>query len=169
LLADAVDLAVYEPTPDTPPVDDPRIDQEPLLDDPFDLLVPAGHSLAAADRVTLDQAARQDWVVEMAPSSSRHYTLAACTATGFSPRLAHQARQWNVVATLVGYGLGVALVPQLAQLPALPVVRVPLRGRPVPSRRLLIATRRGSAAHPVLAAAVTALHTAADQPRPAAP
>ncbi len=46
LFEGAADLAVVESTPHNPPMSDTRFDQEPLLDDPFDLVVPAGHALA---------------------------------------------------------------------------------------------------------------------------
>ena len=40
------DLAIVEATPHNPPLSDTRFDQQPLLDDPFDLVVPEGHRLA---------------------------------------------------------------------------------------------------------------------------
>lgn len=157
LLSGVTDLSVFEPTPDTPRLDDPRFVQEPLLTDPFDLLVPAGHPLDGKPGVTLADAAHEPWIVEMEPSSSRHYTLAACTSAGFSPHLAHEARHWSVVAALVAQGLGIALVPRLAQLPPLAVTRLPLRGEPAPSRTVLLAVRRGSTERPGIAAALDAL------------
>ncbi|MGP3990099.1 LysR family transcriptional regulator [Streptomyces sp. 3N207] len=161
LLSGATDLALIEPTPDTPRLDDPRFAQEALLTDPFDLLVPNGHPLAgrtqAVPGTTLGDAAHEPWIVEMEHSSSRYYTLAACTSAGFSPYLAHEARHWSVVAALVAEGLGIALVPRLAQLPPLAVTRVELRGRPAPARTLLGAIRRGSTDRPGIAAALAAL------------
>ena len=65
-------------------------------------------------------------------------------------------------AALVSAGLGVSLVPQLAHLPAgHDVVRVPLTGEPVPTRRILSGIRRGSEARPMVDAALTALGDAA--------
>ena len=63
---------------------------------------------------------------------------------------------------LVGAGLGVALAPRLARLPAgYPVVRVPLRGDPSPARHILTATRRGRREHPLVAQALRVLDDAA--------
>ncbi|WP_449350310.1 LysR substrate-binding domain-containing protein [Streptomyces shaanxiensis] len=68
LFEGAIDLAVVEATPHNPPLSDPRYDQQPLLDDPFDLVVPEGHPLAHRDRVDLADAAHEDWI---APAGAR--------------------------------------------------------------------------------------------------
>jgi DNA-binding transcriptional LysR family regulator len=127
----AADLAIIEATPDGPPLTDRRFDQRTLLCDPFDLLVPAGHGLTDRNSVTLADAATEPWILGMPASSSRQHTLAACSAAGFSPHIAHEAREWGVVATLVAHGLGVALVPRLAQLPTeLTITHLALAGPP---------------------------------------
>ena len=88
--------------------------------------------------------------------------ITACAAAGFRPREAHVAREWETGAALVSAGLGVSLVPQLARLPAgHDVVRVPLAGDPVPSRRILSGIRRGSESRPMVEAALNALGDAA--------
>lgn len=158
LLSNDADVTVFTVTSDTPPRTDARFEQEPLLQDPFDLLVANDHPFAAAEHLALADAGREPWIVEMAPISSRYDTLGACTSAGFRPHIAHEARQWSVVATLVAHQLGVALVPRLAQLPTqLGVTHVPLHGHPTPSRLLLSATRRGSRDHPTIAAATAEL------------
>jgi hypothetical protein len=54
------------------------------------------------------------------------------------------------------------MIPRLAHLPTgYPVVRVPLRGDPTPSRHLLTGIRRGSSRQPVIAAALAALDASA--------
>ena len=66
------------------------------------------------------------------PGRPYHQLLqAACAAAGFSPAVEHVAAEWDTGAALVAAGLGIALIPRLAHLPAgYPVVRVPLRGDP---------------------------------------
>ncbi len=86
---------------------------------------------------------------------------AACAAAGFTPRIAHEVKEWYAVASLVAEGLGVCLMPRIVPLPQHPVTRVPLSGEPVPTRRFLTATRRGSAAYPLVAAGLDALREAA--------
>ena len=152
------DLAVVEATPDSPPLTDRRFDQQPLMADPFEVLVPAEHPLIERDPLALVDAAVEPWVLGMPASSSRQHTLAACNAAGFTPKIAHEAREWSVVATLVAHGLGVALVPRLAQLPAdLTVVRRQLHGEPRPARRFVTCIRRGNREDPRLRVALTQL------------
>jgi len=147
---------VVEATPHNPPRGDARFDQQPLLDDPFDLVVPAGHSLADRERVDLSDAAHEDWIAPMPESPCRTHVMSACGEAGFSPAVVHQAVDWNVTAHLVAHRLGVALIPRLAQLtPHLPITRVPCTGNP--HRKLLTCTRRGARERPAVAAALQEL------------
>ncbi|WP_420077409.1 LysR family transcriptional regulator [Streptomyces sp. JL3001] len=151
-----VDLAVVEATIYNPPLGDDRFDQQPLLDDPFDLVVPEDHPLAGRDRVDLAEAAREDWIAPVPDSPCRPHVLSACGAAGFTPDIVHHARDWNVMAHLIAHGLGVALIPRLAQLtPHLPITRVRCAGNP--HRKLLTCTRGGGHARPAVAAALAEL------------
>ncbi|NUS30415.1 MAG: LysR family transcriptional regulator [Streptomyces sp.] len=156
LFEGATDLAIVEATPHNPPLSDVRFDQRPLLDDPFDLVVPAGHPLADRERVDLAEAAHEDWIAPMPESPCHTHVISACGEAGFSPSVVHQAVDWNVTAQLVAHRLGVALIPRLAQLTAdLPVTRVPCAGDP--HRKLLTCTRRGGHERPAVAAALAEL------------
>ncbi|MET7686913.1 LysR family transcriptional regulator [Streptomyces sp. NPDC005483] len=154
------DLAVVEATPHNPPMSDPRYDQQPLLDDPFDLVVPADHPLAAREHADLAEAAHEDWIAPFADSPCRTHVMSACGAAGFSPGVVHHARDWNVTAHLVAHRLGVALIPRLAQLtPDLPIARVRCAGDP--HRKLLTCTRAGAHERPAIAAALRELRALA--------
>src|SRR5436190_1852241 len=72
------DLAVVEATPYNPPLSDARFDQQPLLDDPFDLVVPADHPLAGRERIDLSEAAHEDWIAPMPDSPCSPHVLSAC-------------------------------------------------------------------------------------------
>jgi DNA-binding transcriptional LysR family regulator len=164
LAAGETDIAVIEPTPDMPPPDDPRFDRAPLLEEALDLIVPAGHPLALRPpgRVRLEDAAAETWI-SVAPEVCVHQqqVMAHCTAAGFVPRFAHHATSWSVIWSLVANGLGVSLVPRLADGPSdQPVVRVPLTGDGVPKRRVLTCVRRGSREHPMIARGLRALRDA---------
>jgi DNA-binding transcriptional LysR family regulator len=157
LLAGAADIAVVLPAPDAPPRDDPRFDQQPLLQDPFDLVVPADHRLAAAAAVDLAAAADEPWIGADRCDDSA-IVMAACSAAGFAPRIAHSAEEWNSVVALVSHGFGVCLMPRLAPIPAHHrVVRIPLRDAPAPSRLVLSCVRRGSRGQPAIARGLAAL------------
>ncbi|MFR0355516.1 LysR family transcriptional regulator [Streptomyces sediminimaris] len=149
------DLAVVEASPHNPPLGDVRFDQRPLLDDPFDLVVPEGHTLAGCERIGLSDAAREDWIAPVADPCRTH-VMSACGEAGFSPGIVHHALDWNVTAHLVANRLGVALIPRLAQLtPHLPITRVRCTGNP--HRTLLTCTRRGGRERPAVAAALAEL------------
>lgn len=148
-----IDLAIVEATPYNPPLSDVRYDQQPLLDDPFDLVVPEDHPLAGRGRVDLADAAREDWIAPVPDSPCSPHVRSACGAAGFTPDVVHHALDWNVTAHLVAHRLGVALIPRLAQLtPHLPIVRVRCTGNP--HRKLLTCTRRGGHERPAVAAAL---------------
>ncbi|MGC9540629.1 LysR family transcriptional regulator [Streptomyces sp. UG1] len=151
-----IDLAVVEATIYNPPLSDDRFDQQPLLDDPFDLVVPEGHPLAGRDGVDLAEAAHEEWIAPVPESPCRPHVLSACGEAGFTPDIVHHAMDWNVMAHLVAHRLGVALVPRLAHLtPHLPITRVRCTGNP--HRKLLTCTRGGGHARPAVAAALTEL------------
>ncbi|MCF1595087.1 LysR family transcriptional regulator [Streptomyces muensis] len=150
------DLAVVEVTPHNPPLSDARFDQQPLLDDPYDLVVPDDHPLAGRERVDLAEAAREHWIAPVPDSACRPHVMSACGAAGFTPDVIHHALDWNVTAHLVAHRLGVALVPRLAQLtPQLPITRVRCAGDP--HRKILTCTRRGCRERPAVAAALREL------------
>src|SRR5207245_9471244 len=114
LLAGAADIAVVLPAPDAPP----RFDQQPLLHDPFDLVVPADHPLASAAGadlagVALAAAADEAWIGGGRGDDSA-IVMAACSAAGFAPRIAHGAKEWNSVVARVSHGFGVCLMRRLA-------------------------------------------------------
>lgn len=158
LLADEADVAVVVAMPGLPPTTDERFEQRPLLDDPLDLVVPEGHPLATSRTVRLTDAADQPWVVARPGSPYHQLVLTACAAAGFTPVIAHEASEWDTGAALIARGFGVGLIPRLAHLPSgYATVRVPLRGDPIPARRILTGVRRGSAEQPAIAAALRAL------------
>ncbi|MFD8377069.1 LysR family transcriptional regulator [Streptomyces sp. NPDC059679] len=152
LMAGKVDLAVVEPTEGGPPLDDARFEQSHLLEEPHIMLVPADHPLARAESVRLEDAAAEDWVVAD-PGTCDHAQRVRmlCAAAGFSPRIVHAATQWAAVWSLVGNGLGVSLVPRLAEgTTGQAVVRVPVSNENMPTRRILTCVRRGSRRHPLV-------------------
>ncbi|MFG2092135.1 LysR family transcriptional regulator [Streptomyces sp. NPDC048612] len=166
LLAGRADIAVVIPAPGGPPPDDVRFGQHPVLAEPQDLLVPAGHRFAGrAERgVTLAEAAGESWIRAGDPDDQHQLLLTACATAGFTPRVRHHAVDWSAVAALVAHGFGICLVPRLAPVPErCPVVRVPLRGEPLPVRRFLAAVRRGSAGRPPIARGLAALRAAAGE------
>ena len=70
---------------------------------------------------------------------------------GVTPRIAHEAVEWETQIAFVGAGLGVGLLPRLAPLrSAENVVRLRITGKGKPARRIVAAVRRGSIASPLI-------------------
>ncbi|MEU8123911.1 LysR family transcriptional regulator [Spirillospora sp. NPDC049024] len=111
LLARHCDIAVVVPSEQTPAPDDARFAQWPVLDEPQDLLVPAGHPLAAGGAARLADAAAEPWIGSPDRFDQHQLMLAACAAAGFTPRVAHEANEWFAVSALVARGFGVAWCP----------------------------------------------------------
>jgi DNA-binding transcriptional LysR family regulator len=145
LLAGDADVAIVVPTSAGAADDRASLDQERLVDDPFDLLVPAEHPLARRGAVDLAETADEAWIALPESLDQHRLVQAAWLAAGFTPRVTHTAKEWDAVIALVGHGFGVSLIPRLAPLPAhQAVVRLPLRGEPAPFRRVFTVVRRGS-------------------------
>jgi molybdate transport repressor ModE-like protein len=170
LAEEAIDVAISMESASAPAPGDPRFARRALLDDPLDAVLPAGHPLARRGAIALDALAGETWVGPGPGTSCFEVTLAGCAAAGFTPRLVHRTNDFSALMAFVAAGLGVALVPRLAQghIPARATV-VPLHGVP-PARRVFAATRRGSEARQTIAAVLDALAQAAAHaaPRPAA-
>ncbi|RKT90050.1 DNA-binding transcriptional regulator, LysR family [Saccharopolyspora antimicrobica] len=162
LLAGEADLALVINSADTPSTADERFDQQPLLDDPLDLVVPARHRLTEFRAVTLADAADEPWIVALPGGAYHDLVRTACMAAGFTPNIAHYANEWDTGAALVAHGFGIILVPRLARLhDDWPVVRLPLHGEPAPARRITAATRLGRRDHPAVAASLETISTTA--------
>lgn len=156
------DIAVINPTDATPAAGDQRFEQEPLLDDVEDLLVPTGHRFAERRSVRLSETADEEWVVLLSTCRDQEQLFHSVTAAaGFSPDVVHQADNWSSASGLVCGGFGISLYSRLVPIPAEhAVVRVPIRGNPTPVRRLHTAVRRGSATQPAIARGLAAIREA---------
>lgn len=145
------DIALVMVTPGSPALNDSRFEQQLLVDDPLDLVVPKNHPLTEKKCVTLADAAEESWIISRPDSAYHNLTVGACVAAGFSPNLVHQADEWETGAAMVSQNLGVTLVPRLGVLsPYWDVTRIPLSGEPIPARRIIAATRKGASSHPLI-------------------
>ncbi len=101
----ALSLAAHAPT-----ARDPKFSRVPLLADPLDVALPAGHPLATAPALRLADLSGEPWIFGGSGPWSE-ITLAACEAAGFVPEQAHSAAGWTAILAMVEAGMGVALVP----------------------------------------------------------
>ncbi|MGH3490634.1 MAG: LysR substrate-binding domain-containing protein, partial [Actinopolymorphaceae bacterium] len=139
---------------DAVPVDpEPGLDTAPLLEETVFLAVP-GSAPRTEETDVLHAVRDARWIMASPGTLCHTVTLQVCRAAGFTPRARHNADDFATVLALVAADQGVSLVPQLAadQPPA------GVRLHPLPTRRRTrIAYRKGAAAHPAIAAFVSAI------------
>jgi DNA-binding transcriptional LysR family regulator len=88
-----------------------RVRRQRLFTLPPHVLLPAGHRLAAAPHVRLEDLADEDFIMLDSPPSSTH-ALSIFDARGVTPRIRHRTGNPDVVRTLVGRGLGYGMLVQ---------------------------------------------------------
>ncbi|MFF7332843.1 LysR family transcriptional regulator [Streptomyces sp. NPDC090306] len=84
----------------------------PLLADRLVALVPEGHPLASAESLAIEALADQPWIAGC--PRCRGQLVEVCEGAGFTPRIDFATDDYPAVVGLVGAGLGVAVLPQLA-------------------------------------------------------
>ena len=149
-----VDVAIIHENARHAPATEPRLQRTELFEEPLLLALPATDDPSA---VSLAALAEERWI-SMPPGSACHALLMdACAQVGFTPAIAYHTNDFGVISTFVASGLGVALVPTLAQPSFGPGVAL----RAVPdahvARRLYAAVRAGTAQRPAVAAVLAAL------------
>jgi DNA-binding transcriptional LysR family regulator len=164
LAAGRLDVAVSVEYVHSPASADPRFARTPLRRDEFQALLPRSHPLAAAPRVALADLRNDHWIGNLPGSPCHFVTMAACASAGFSPRVRHQIDDWAIIVELVAAGLGVGLIPTLAQPPPRSDVAIrPLSGPPA-ARNIFAATRRGTEEAPTVATVLAAMEAVARRP-----
>ncbi|MFS8200733.1 LysR family transcriptional regulator [Streptomyces sp. CWNU-52B] len=84
----------------------------PLLTDRLVGLVPEGHRLARAGSVAIGELADEPWIAGC--PRCRGQLVEVCESAGFTPRIDFATDDYPAVVGLVGAGLGVAVLPELA-------------------------------------------------------
>ncbi|HWC82707.1 MAG TPA: LysR family transcriptional regulator [Pseudonocardiaceae bacterium] len=114
LLSGEIDLAVmcdlvHDPVAEAAVRPDPRLRRIPLAEDRRCVLLPADHPAAASATVELAQLAGERWVLE----TQRTRFLAACTESGFTPRIAATTDDQLTIHCLVANRIGLAVMNEL--------------------------------------------------------
>jgi len=132
----------------------------PLLEDPVDLALPAGHPLAGRRPVALAELAEEEWISWPDGEFCHEWLLQTLRAEGVEPKLSHTAAEHPTQLALVAAGMGVAAAPRLGRGPVPDgVATVPVRD---PMHRHVYAVWREDAdRRPSIRAVVAALEQAA--------
>jgi DNA-binding transcriptional LysR family regulator len=112
-----------------------------LFDDPVQLALHRDHPLAAKPDIRLADLRDETWIDVPRLTSGGKVLMRACERAGFAPRVAFESDDYTAIHELVGAGLGLALLPDLALCP--PTERVVLRAleHDRPSRDIQAAAR----------------------------
>lgn len=123
-----------------------RFEERLLLTEPFVALLPSTHPAAQQRSVSLEKLSAESYVLYK--GRARDTALAACRAAGFEPRVACESSELETIRSLVGAGLGIALLPQLAtRQPIAHCAAVGIRGATV-ERQVALLTRPAQRASP---------------------
>ncbi|MDQ7991962.1 MAG: LysR family transcriptional regulator [Propionicimonas sp.] len=149
---------VFSYAEDPAPVDDHAFGHLAIVDDPVELVLPAGHPAAGAADLRLSDLAGADWVAGC--PRCREHLVHNTRVAGFEPRIRHETDDYVVVQSLVGQGLAVAVLPRTA-LAAYRNPAVVTRALPeLTGRRILALYRTGADRIPSVRATLAALGAA---------
>ncbi|MER5637783.1 LysR family transcriptional regulator [Kitasatospora sp. NPDC002227] len=147
-----LDLAVAEDWTDHRLALPPGLDHRVLLEDTYDLALPADHRLAGHPSLSLDELAEEDWITSSNGQLCHDWLL----RNRRGARIAHTAAEHPTQLALVAAGLGVAIIPRLGRQPTTARVRfVPLAD--APRRRVFAVWRSTSATRPAIGVVADAL------------
>jgi DNA-binding transcriptional LysR family regulator len=96
-----------------------------ILKEPVIVALRKDHPLAVKTAISVASLANEPFI-----TTPCEHMMSVCRQGGFTPRVVQQARQFATIVSLVGAGLGVALVPGCMRSVQLPdvTVRLPMQG-----------------------------------------
>ncbi|ATY97664.1 LysR family transcriptional regulator [Streptomyces cavourensis] len=131
----------------------------PLLTDRLIGLVPEGHRLADAAEVSIGELADESWIAGC--PRCRRQLVEVCEESGFTPRIDFATDDYPAVMGLVGAGLGVAVLPELAVESVRPKGARTVPVAPAIEREIVALTLPDLARVPAVAATLDQLSLAA--------
>lgn len=147
----------YEGAPGVEEWDDLVV--RPLLMDRLVGLVPEGHPLARARSVAIGEFADESWIAGC--PRCRGQLVEVCRDAGFEPRIDFATDDYPAVVGLVGAGLGVAVLPELAIESVRPKGARTVTVEPAVRREIVALTLPDLAEVPAVAATLDRLSQAA--------
>jgi DNA-binding transcriptional LysR family regulator len=133
-----------------------------LYDDPYVVVLPRAHPLAARPAIGLAELAPESWVDnDSSHGWCRRNLIRACHAAGFAPPFRVEAHDYHTAIAFVDAGIGITVLPGLAarNLPD-GVVSVPVTG-PTPHRSIYVLVQSAVEQTPPVQAALATLRACA--------
>jgi DNA-binding transcriptional LysR family regulator len=109
-----------------------------LFDDPVQVALHRDHPLARREELRLGDLARETWIDVPRGKSGSNLLARACERAGFVPSVAFESDDYAVIGELVGSGVGVALLPDLARRPREESVTLVSLGPDAPRRTIQV-------------------------------
>ena len=152
-----LDAAVVHSWGDVPLAIPEHVTIVPLGTDVADVIAPTGHRVCDAAPVSPHDLLDEPWIATPTSTICRQWLERMYLGTDRSPRVVHEALEYQSHLALVAAGLGIALIPRLGrgELPE-GVVAVAV-GEPLPFRSISLIHRRSAAASPITDLLRTAL------------
>jgi DNA-binding transcriptional LysR family regulator len=152
-----LDLVVSHEYNLLPPYSDPGVDRFDILTERMLLALPADHPCANSPVARLSDLAEERWIVGQEATFCRDAVVRAAHLAGFEPIVDLQLNDYRVIASAVRRGLGVALIPRIADVKGIPGLSLRALEEPRLERTIFAAVRKGSAESPGVAAVLSAL------------
>lgn len=110
LLRGEIDLALISPFPE----DHEHVTGQVLLTEELYAILPPQHPLANQTSIRLDQLKDESFVLFSEGYSLRNIVRDACIKAGFKPIIGFEGEETDMIRGLVGAGMGVSLLPEMA-------------------------------------------------------
>ncbi|MBJ7291816.1 LysR substrate-binding domain-containing protein [Williamsia sp.] len=120
LLSGDLDLAIVIPTPE-------RLNHVEIGKQAICVVLPAGHHLATATELRLDQLDGDTFIANPPSYNLRQITEYWCRSAGYDPDIAIEVTEFATIRELIGRDLGIALLPHDDRNPS-DIVEIPLAG-----------------------------------------
>jgi LysR family hydrogen peroxide-inducible transcriptional activator len=97
------------------PIDDDRLQVEPILTEPLWLALPPGHRLTRKRRITLNDLREERFILLDEMHCLGEQILSFCRAHDCVPRIACRSAQIATIQALIALGQGISLIPEMAR------------------------------------------------------
>lgn len=138
---------------------DPTLSVVQIASDPLLVVLPHGHPLAARASVSFTDLTGERWALDHAGTYLGELVPRECRRAGFEPVVVGRFSSYGVMIEHVAAGRSIAVLPELAVDGRARVESRPIDG--LEDRRIVVASRSGSAARPAVRAVVEALSRSA--------
>ncbi|KMY54052.1 LysR family transcriptional regulator [Bacillus sp. FJAT-27231] len=94
------------------PADEEKFNTYPFIQDEFVLYIHENHRLAGKENVSLNELKSEKFILFSESFTLHDYIKRACEDAGFTPSIAYQSSQWDLIIELVSSQLGITLLPK---------------------------------------------------------